>query len=107
MFNEILLGLKPVIIGIVNDPLFMQAVVGVIIGLLMRAKWLTERDIQYAKDMLSVGKSLTHITDNTRLKLHEAAAVKEHADIKARNAPDTNKKKIQRAARAALRGWLR
>lgn len=101
-------------------------------AILLRNKWLTEKEFKIAKSVFDVfvakedakdalnildnrpernaghyTKTLnvgSAITDNTRLKLSEAVSVVKEEIEQGRG--DTNKKKIQRIARKLIRGWL-
>jgi len=99
-------------------PEIAALLLSIIVLLLAKSKFFTERDFARARRMLDIGMTAAEAAQKTRLKVKEIKTEAEEAGLlstatgadspaPASPAPDTNRKKIQRAARALLRGWLR
>ena len=74
--------------------------------LLAKTKYVNEATRKTIAKMLEDGAPVGEIAASTTATAGKVLSIKR--EIEAFGAsPDTNKKKIQRAARAALRGWLK
>lgn len=94
------------VLNVLLTPEVLATLLTIIIALLVKSKILTEQDIAKAKNMVEKGHELWEITDQTRLKIPEVAKIV--AESKgASPATDTTKKRVSRAARTLLRGWLK
>ena len=99
-------------------PETVMLLLAIVIALLLKSKILTEKDIKTAKDALkegferfegfggSIEAVKSKITDKTGLTLPQVTAIAKDIQVQV-SGGDSDRKKVQRAARAALRGWLR
>jgi len=92
-------------------PEIAAALLGIVVLLLAKAKIFTEADFARARRMLDIGMTAAEAAQKTRLKVKEIKAEAEEAGLLSAApealTPDTTRKKVQRTARALLRGWLR
>ena len=93
------------LLAIISDP-NVQAAVGTLIVLVGGALGLKKNsDVMKAGEMLADGKTVSEITDKTKLVVSEVQAI--HAEIKTpEGVVDTNKKKFSRGLRAFVKGFL-
>lgn len=92
------------ILNVLLTPEVLVPLLTIIIGLLVKAKILTERDVQTAKDMLNNGATVNKVTDHTRLMISEVKQIE--ATLKAAEGKSTTAKMLA-VAQAMARGWLR
>ena len=99
--NQLIELLTKAMAWIVSNPEIFMYVLGLI---LVKSKIVTELEFNKAKGMLDAGHSVSTVTDETKLTMAE---VEKHITTSSPDASlNTNKKKIQRALRAVIRGWL-
>ncbi len=100
-----------IIKAILSDPEVISTALIIILAFMVKAKWVSEKDVATAKSIAhsiegDVKDVASKVTDATGLTLPQAKEIVK--EVKATvSGPDTNRKKIQRALRAILRGWLK
>ena len=90
------------VMKVLCTPEVVSLLLVLITAILVKLKYVTEADIATAKRMLKGGdKTISEITDAVKLTAPAVEAIKVEME-----SPDTNKKKINRAARKLFKGWL-
>jgi hypothetical protein len=90
-----------IVFDFMTQPEVVSFLATVIVAILIKLKIVTEKDVVKAKTMIKKEFPVEEITNVVKMTKPQVEIIK--AEMQG---PDTNRKKIQRAGRKLLRGWL-